>query len=81
MIEHLAADMLGEPAPLEGPSRIFGAGGEVDEILALRRDLDERTMKTLYAILPPDVVAQLPKLPSEVQRGPIVIRQSATPPN
>jgi hypothetical protein len=81
MIEHLAADMRGEAPPPSGFGMLPGSGGEVDEILALRRDLDERTMKTLYAILPPDVVAQLPKLPSQVQRGPIVIRRSATPPN
>jgi hypothetical protein len=81
MIEHLAADMRGEAPPPGDVAMLPGTGGAVDEVLSLRRDLDERTMKTLYAILPPDVVAQLPKLPSQVQRGPIIIRQSATPPN
>jgi hypothetical protein len=45
---------------------------------ALRRrsEHDERFMKQLYAMLPPEEVARLPGLPSEAQ-APIVIRRSA----
>ncbi len=39
-----------------------------------RSQLDERYMKQLYALLTPEQVALLPKLPSQIKRGPVIIR-------
>jgi hypothetical protein len=69
MIERIQAMMEdGEPMAI---------GDEDDPVrLAMRKrsQLDERYMKQLYAVLPPEQVQRMPKLPSEVRREPLIIR-------
>ena len=40
-----------------------------------RSNLDERFMKQLHALLTPQQIEQLPKLPSEAKHGPFIIRR------
>jgi hypothetical protein len=69
MIERIQAMMEGgEPMSI---------GDDDDPIRAATRkrtDLDERYMKQLYALLTPEQVETLPKLPSQIKRQPIMIR-------
>lgn len=70
MVERLSAMM-------EGGTMSFGSHDEDDPIHAAfqrRTDLDERFMKQCYALLTPEQVADLPKLPSEAKRRqPVII--------
>jgi hypothetical protein len=74
MIERIQAMMEdGEPMSI---------GGDDDPIRAATRkrtDLDERYMKQLYALLTPEQVKTLPKLPSQISRDPIIIRSLQSP--
>ncbi len=59
-----------------GTMRLGGDDDPVQAALAKRRDLDERYLKQLHALLTPEQVAQLPKPPSKVRRGPMIIEHS-----
>jgi len=69
MIERIRSMLEdGEPMAIddeEDPAR---------EAMRRRSQLDERYMKQLYALLAPEQVETLPRLPSQIQRGPIIIR-------
>jgi hypothetical protein len=75
MIERLQAMMEGEG----GPSFDLGADDPVRALLKRRTELDERYMKQLHALLSPEQIERLPKLPSQVRREPVIIRRSTTP--
>ncbi len=70
MIEHFQemqaghGEMMDLPGMRDDPIRVA---------LRSRRDLDERWMKQLYELFTPDQVKQLPTLPSQVNRQPIII--------
>jgi hypothetical protein len=73
MIEHIQSVMEGgEP---------MAVGEEDDPIrraMRKRSQLDERYMKQVYALLTPEQVEKLPRLPSQDRRGPIVIERAVS---
>ncbi|MHC4272657.1 MAG: hypothetical protein ACYSUR_03200, partial [Planctomycetota bacterium] len=69
MIERIRS-MLEEGEPMA----IDDDEDPVREAMRRRSQLDERYMKQLYALLTPEQVGVLPKLPSQIKRGPVIIR-------
>jgi hypothetical protein len=74
VIEGVRSMMAGGEEPL----MIGDEDDPVRQAMRKRSELDERYMKQLYALLTPEQVERLPKLPSQVKRGPIVIERSIT---
>ena len=76
-IERIAAMMSGE-----GDATLRLGGHDEDDPIhtafKTRRNLDERYMKQLHAVLTAEQVAQLPALPSERTRLPFIMRRSAS---
>jgi hypothetical protein len=74
MIENIRSMMEdGEPLSI---------GDEDDPIrveMRKRSQLDERYMKQVHALLTPEQVQRLPKLPSQIKREPIIIQRSSSP--
>ncbi|MHC4785873.1 MAG: hypothetical protein ACYTE6_07890, partial [Planctomycetota bacterium] len=69
MIERIRSMLEeGEPMAIEDDE------DPVREAMRRRSQLDERYMKQLYALLTPEQVGVLPKLPSQIKRGPVIIR-------
>jgi hypothetical protein len=72
-----AAHLEAPPAEGEGPIRLIDREDPVRAAFKKRSELDERFMKSLHGLLTPDQIAQLPKLPSKVNRKPVIIELPA----
>jgi hypothetical protein len=72
-----AAHVEAPPAEGEGPIRLIDREDPVRAAFKKRSELDERFMKSLHGLLTPDQIAQLPKLPSKVNRKPVIIELPA----
>ena len=67
---------------MESGGGMMQIGGDDDDpiraAITKRRALDERFMKQIHALLTTEQVATLPKLPSQVRRGPMIFQRSTS---
>jgi hypothetical protein len=75
MIENLKAIKEGEP-PADAMLGDSGSKDPVREAFDRRRELDERYVKLVREMLPPDQAEQLPKQAKQRSAGPLIIRRA-----